>query len=169
MQKSVKEITSSSRTKYNLSSFFLLPAIIRTGRLYKGFINSYLYNCEDDLENNNRLYVLMDYEDLYLANSKHYVGHTKVKNGWLFTFDLSKYSRNIDLFIKGKYSKFDDEFKELICNIHHNRFAMETQLYKIVYKTADRRQYIEDKIGQELDDDAELCSICNLEEEVFYE
>lgn len=166
-----KKVQNSGKVrKYNLSSYFLLPIISGSITKNRDFLNSYLYDTNSDLINEeNYLYVLMKSEDEWLLQNGLYISHRQVENGYLYTFNISYYKTDIELFIQGKYSKFSEELKELLCNRSGTKNIMLSEIYKILYRTQERREKIEELIGQKLDDDAEVASSPDIETEIYME
>lgn len=166
-----KKVQNSGKTrKHNLSSYFLLPIVSSYLSKDKNFINSYLFDMSNDITNGNiHIYVLMSSENNELPKKDLYITHRQVKRGYLYTFDISYYLKDIELFIQGKYSKFSEELKELLCDRSGIKNVMLSEIYKILYRTQERREKIEELIGQKLDDDAEVASSPDLADEIFME
>ena len=165
----LKPVGKSSR-KFNWSSYFLLPIILPNGNRTKGFINSYVYSTEEDLkEDNCRLYIHLEEVSDRILSHPRYISNVETSKGYICSFDINKYKSDVDLFIQGKYSKFSQELKDLLCKNQTVKPEMNSQIYKVLYKTEDKRLEIEELVGQKLDDDAELASSPNIDEEIWDE
>lgn len=163
-----KPQNSGNIRKYNLSSYFLLPIISGNITKDRNFINSYLYDISSDTPD-DCIYVLMKSENEMLSQMSLYVNHRKVGDNYLYTFNIDYYKSDIKLFTEGKYSKFSEDLKELLCNRSGVKNIMLSEIYKILYRTQERREKIEELIGQKLHDDAEVASSPDLENEIFME
>lgn len=155
--------------KFNWSTYFLLPIVINISYRYKNLINSYIYNIEDIDKNNNYIYVLIKELDINLTKHKRYIEHNKIDRGYLYTFDIKDYKNDIDLFIQGKYSKFSQELKDLLCYNQPVVPIMSSVIYKILYRTEDKRIEVEKMIGMKLHEDAEVASSPYVEDEMYEE
>lgn len=164
-----KQLTGSkTNRKFNLSSYFLLPIILRQGYLYKGFINSYVYNSNLDLDDNTQyLTITVLNENINLTKHPRYEDHYKKDDIWVYVFNINDYKKDVELFLQGKYSKFSEDLKELLCYNQPIVPIMMSNIYKILYRTQEKKLEIEELIGQELPEDAELCSICDVEDEIL--
>ena len=109
----------------------------------------------------------MKFENDELSKKDLYITHRKVKEGYLYTFNISYYLKDVELFLQGKYSKFSKELKDLLCSKSGIKNIMLSEIYKILYRTQERREKIEELIGQKLHDDAEVASSPDLEDELF--
>lgn len=160
---------SKPKRKYNLSAYFLLPIILDLGSRYKGLVNTYIYNTSTELTNDaNHLYVELHHFDINLSKHKSYVSDVETNNKtYLYTFDISKYRHDVELFIQGKYSKMSQDLKDLLCRNSGVRPEMLSDIYKILYRTEDRKKYIEDLVGEKLMDDEEVCSSPDIDSEIF--
>lgn len=165
-----QKTTSSSGREFNFSTYFLLPIVIKEGRRYTNLINTYLYNLTNEVDTDGKtmLYVETKAIDYNLNTSKYYIADSKTENNThLYTFDISSYKSDVELFIQGKYSMFSQELKDDLCRKEQLALGtMFTDIYKILYRTDDKRKRVEAMIGQKLHEDAELCSSCNIEEEI---
>lgn len=96
----------------------------------------------------------------------------------LYQFDIpEKYKREFELFKKGKYSHFSEEYKQTVLQFHkttemarqRGTTIENTQLHGILYKSPLLKENIEKKIGQNLLTTEEVYSIPNAEEETFFD
>lgn len=153
--------------KYNLSTYFLVPIILDDGYKTQGYINSYLYNTREDLNQFQHIYILMTVEDPRFTANKRYITHIETNEGFLYTFNIDSYKKDVELFIQGKYSQFSQNLKDLLCKKQQVKNVMLSDIYKILYKTEDRRKMIEELVGQELLDHEEVCSRCDIGDEIY--
>jgi len=80
------------------------------------------------------------------------------ENHVLIIFDVpKKQKRNFELFKEGKYSKFNRNYKLKILEYH--KMNVDNVIGQILFKTIGRKRALENKIGMDLPDDAELYSI----------
>lgn len=155
-------------TKLNKSTKFLLPLIATsyiTNILQNpSFINTYI-------EFPNILIIQSRDSNIEWGNST-YLKEIVHHNGSFFYKYLipNEFCKEFDYFITGKYSKFSNKAKEIICysnNGGHRKNIENSLVYKVLYKTPDRKQFIEDRLGVKLPIEAELFSIPNIEEELY--
>lgn len=165
--KSIQTSGSKLTRKYNLSTYFFTPIILDNGYKTKGYINSYLYNTKEDINEYQHIYILMSEEDILYIKHKRYITHAKTNEGFLYTFNIDSYKNDVQLFIKGKYSEFSQELKDLLCKKQSIKNIMLSEVYKILYRTDDRRKMIEELVGESLHKEAELCSIVDIADEIY--
>jgi hypothetical protein len=165
---------------YNLSAYFLVPIIISQGRTYGGFVNSYLYCVNDKCAEAGDMNHTTDVDYIYielsrisfdLSTHKRYKYDFKTKEDtFIYVFDITDFKDDIELFIQGKYSKLSQKLKNILCKSESpSTGEMYSNIYKILYRTQDKREKLEKLIGEKLSDDAELCSSPDIEEEIRYE
>ena len=70
-------------------------------------------------------------------------------------------------FLEGKYSKFMEAHKKILCNHVKDSQKEYNKFYGTLYRTPERRMEIEDFLDVELEPDAELFSILNIDEELM--
>lgn len=159
---------------YNLSAYFLLPIVLSQGRKYKGLVDSYLYCVNDKYTDGGDVtYLYGEFTgiDYSLTTNKRYVDHFKSKTGnHICVFDITDFKDDVELFVQGKYSKFSQRLKDILCRSESPKEGeMFSNVYKILYRTQDKRERLELLIGQKLGLEAELCSSPDIEEEIKYE
>jgi hypothetical protein len=76
-----------------------------------------------------------------------------------------KHMKNFNLFKESKYSELDDEYKLKILEFHD--MGVESALAKILFKSDERRQELEDKLNADIPEDSELLSVINLKDEIL--
>tara|TARA_R110000744_G_scaffold321025_1_gene427130 strand:- start:476 stop:766 length:291 start_codon:yes stop_codon:yes gene_type:complete len=84
----------------------------------------------------------------------------------MFIFSVpKKHEDNYEKCVEGKYSEFNPEYKEQILTFHSSDIS--SSLGHILFKSKDRRLELEKELNIELNTDAELFSILNIELETF--
>jgi hypothetical protein len=84
----------------------------------------------------------------------------------LFVFKVPDiYKKDFENFKLGKYSKLRDSYKLQILDFH--RYDIDGNMGQILFKSKERREYLENKLDAQLPEDSELYSIMNEEEETF--
>ena len=86
----------------------------------------------------------------------------------MYVFDIPRrFEDDYNKFCNGQYSEISDEAKGLLIKHTGIKPVMNSQVYKVLYKTADQKKKIEDLIGEKLPLSAEVCSRPNLDDEVY--
>ena len=164
-------LKTAERTK---SSIFILPMLSGNRNLF--LYESHLINAfigHDTLEDHIVLLYRWSSDplfakfDLALKKFPTFVNSFDPDpNHVVFIFSIpEKYIENFNLFKKGKYSELDDNFKLKILDFHN--MGVESALAKILFKSSERRQELERKLGAELPEKSELLSIINLKTEIL--
>ena len=84
----------------------------------------------------------------------------------MFIFNVpKKHKINYQKCVEGKYSEFDPEYKEQILNFHSSDIS--SSLGHILFKSKHRKLKLEQELNIELNTDAELFSVLDLELETF--
>ena len=87
-------------------------------------------------------------------------------NHTMFIFNVpKKHKINYQKCVEGKYSEFDPEYKEQILNFHSSDIS--SSLGHILFKSKHRKLKLEQELNIELNTDAELFSVLDLELETF--
>lgn len=172
--------------KKNCATIFLLPGIglVRKDVLEVGFISAYLDDVNHEPHYENAVYLLFKPENMdtfrtfmtieklrsapILEDYDYEGGYVVV----VYRF-FDKYMPEYQLFLEGKYSKFSEEYIKLfpeqvaIPNAD-GKIKMEYSLqYHIFNRSNAIKEFWEDRIGQKLDEDAELWSSPDLDLEVL--
>ena len=167
---------SSNKTK---SRTYIVPLIHDYVEIHKSLmVNSYLFDLqrpEYNVDKNQGLFVLFRWSDnevykLYedtLLNSPYLVEHYDVdtEHYMLFLKYPADVLVDVDLILEGKYSKISEKSKRAI--IKYWNAHSSTDVYGTLFRTAIRKQKLEDMIGSTLPEDAEYSSIINLHHETF--
>lgn len=135
------------------------------------FINTYLgFDKEPDCK---KIYLLYRY-NYHLGEFEQTLTKT---NGFSTQYDVNpdyvvyefiieeKYQKDVQMFIKGKYSKMSDEAKRKILSFFG--FSKNGNMYGVLYKTPAKRKDLESFLSVHLPDTAELFSICELQKEIL--
>lgn len=177
MGKGAEIVKSSKKSIFienaNKSSVFILPLIGLTDSYY-GFINSYLgVRTETGVEglDGESIYMHIKYYDEKLQGIDEFEGYTKLPNEtYLYKFKLDNcYKEDYLYFIDGKYSQFKASTKDILCRAasDYRRKAQDTTIFGILYRTDERRKFMEELVGQKLPFEAELSSIVDLDSEIY--
>lgn len=164
----VKQLVKEIEIIRNKSFSFLLPLFKL--RDYKYIINTYLGDIKEDAFN-NKLYILSSKEDNNLLKNNNYLNHYDTNDGIMYVMSIpDEYSNEYNNFLIGKYSKFSENAKLVLCN-HACRNSIkknyETQMYSILYRTEKRKIELEVCLGTILPEDAEYASIFNEQLEIY--
>jgi hypothetical protein len=77
----------------------------------------------------------------------------------------NKYKKDVELFIKGKYSKISESVKKKILEFLH--LSKNGELGSVLFKSPLRKQSIEKILGVELEEDIDLYSAPDLNNEIY--
>ncbi len=158
----------------NKSFSYLLPLCGDTFKDFEYCIGCFVgSNLTPDLDRKIQLLWNTDYKD-YVYHDDWLVNHnlffdkySVCENYVMYIFELPRgYEHIYDLFIDGKYSKFDDEYKNHIIHFHKEFYKTDT-MKDVLYKAESMRKKWEEIIGQAIPKDMEVSSIPNIEEETF--
>jgi len=86
----------------------------------------------------------------------------------LYVFSVpEKHKHDYQMFLEGKYSKFDPDYKTRILRFHNS--GKDSTLGHILYRTKGRKKQLERalELNFELDEKAELYSILDIKEETY--
>lgn len=123
------------------------------------FVNCYI-------STDYRAYMIFDKTEDYDIVFHHYLQHLKDKNKniieyidqedeMIIVFTIpDKYLKNFDLFIRGKYSKFDEDYKQIVCNYFGKRSINDSHIvseYNTLYPQEFKRKFIAKRIYEEKD------------------
>ncbi len=169
-KKLVYTLTTAYLTK---SSMFVMPMMTGNRRLY--MFDTLFVNCFigiKDYENKIVLLYRFSGDTVFLRFEQ----ALQKFPGFVDTFDPSphfvafvfnipdKHLDNYVHFLNGRYSEFSPEYKEAVLDFHG--FTADGELGQIMFKSASRRQRMENQLEVAIDEDAELYSIPD-ETEVF--
>lgn len=107
-------------------------------------------------------------ESALVSNPYYYLSYELDDGTYMFVFKIpTHYEKDYLLFCEGKYSQFSDDYKARLCSMQTVSPLINSDVYQIIYKTPKKRQSIEDKIGMKLLDSEEVCSIPDLDKEIY--
>jgi hypothetical protein len=164
----VKVNSIINRLDYNKSVYFVLPMVGLDSK-YFSLINSYLGdNLNKPNYNFNKIFANIKYNDEKLrANPFYNTEYALPDRTWMYVFNIPEFFENdYVLFCDGKYSQFSADYKNQITK-YLQKPVQDSHIFKIIHKTADRKEYIENLVGQKLLDTEEVCSIPNLDKEIY--
>ncbi len=137
-----------------------------------GFINGYAKDGRKDVQYENCIYLLFkpddvdkfrDFLDGEYERTKSIVDDYDYEDGYVVVvYELSpKFKKDFELVRQSRYSKTSEEFQKLFPKIIKikkngvNREEVSLQ-FRVFNKTEDLKQFWEDKLGVEFDDEVEL-------------
>jgi len=160
--------------KKTITSIFFVPmlSIGREKLSDNGFINGYIKDDRKDTQYENAVYILFKPKDLYkfknfldeeYERTKSIIDDYDYEDGYVVVvYELNKrLDDDIALIKQGKYSLTSKKFQEIFPKIvklkrnglHKDEISIQ---YRIFNKTEDLRQYWEDKLGVEFDENWEV-------------
>jgi len=162
----------------NKSYTYALPMLSTEIEIHKNNLMSVFIGDEDKKEYDNHIFLLykfsaekefLEYED-YLKNTHLFVtSYDPDKTHVMFVFDVPAfYQTDYDLYIKGKYSEFNYDYKVIIFAFH-NIMDFKHKVAQVLFKHEDLKEEIEDRIGEEIPKGSEVSSIPDLNKEVYRE
>jgi hypothetical protein len=154
----------------NKSAFFILPLLGQPSYWYYGLLNCYLGDINNKPELTfKKIFINSESYDSKLLSTKYFNQLYQLEdNTYMYVFDIPKeYEEDYNKFSDGKYSDISEQAKALICKHSGIKPIMNSVVYKVLYKTADQKQKIEDLIGEELPLSAEVYSRPDLDREVY--
>lgn len=179
----IKEVGPENNRSYEMSvakrtkaSLFILPML--PGQRATYFFDKHLINCFIGTDKESHVIALLyrfsgstdfiKFEEMLkgLPNFKHMSDTTK--RTVLYVFDVpDEHLDDYFLFRRGMYSKFDPKYKIRILRFHNS--GKDSTLGKILYRDQSRKKQLERDLNLnfELDKNAELYSIPDLEEETY--
>lgn len=171
--------------KKTITSIFIVPTLkINRDRLKGiGFINGYTTDCQREDQYENCVYIVFRPDNIYKFRDflqDEYERTVSIIEDYdyedgivVVVYELGKeFEKDIKLIKQGKYSKTSKDFQEIFPRVikikrdglHRDELCLQ---YRIFHKTKDLREYWENKIGIELDDNMEVWTGWNEENESF--
>ena len=162
------EVFSSKRTK---SSNFVLPMVGGDRKLLfwdRLFVNCYIENDDTIL-----LVYRISLDPVFIKFQEALEKFKALKEVRfphpeyiVFAFSVpSKYNKDFNHFINGRYSKLSNDYKLKILDFHF--LDMEGQTAQILFKSSTRKKQLEDALGCILEEESELLSIIDPKKETF--
>lgn len=179
----IKEVGPSNNRSYEMSiakrtkaSLFVLPML--PGQRATYFFDRNMINCFIGTDKHENVIALLyrfsgdiefvRFEDM-LKNLDYFIESIDPTNRTvLYVFSVpEEHEHNYQMFLEGKYSRFDSDYKTRILRFHNS--GKDSTLGQILYRTKNRKKQLERalELNFELDDEAELYSILNIEEETY--
>ena len=171
--------------KKTITSIFIVPTLsIGRERLAdNGYINGYMKDGRKDIQYESCVYLLFKPEDLdkfrefldtEYERTKSIIDDYDYEDGYVVVVYIpsSRIGKDLELVKQGKYSKTSSQFQQLfpkVIKIKVNGLSRD-QLsiqYRIFNKTNDLKEYWEEKLGVEFDEDQEVWYGFFEEEEVL--
>ena len=167
----VYDLIMAPRTK---ASLFILPMLPGNRQSY--YYDTLFLNCFVGTKNeNNIIAVLFRFSGIKgfigleesLKKLKTFIkSEDPTKSTVMFVFKVpEKYIKNYKRFLNGKYSEMDSHYKHRILEFHNS--AVDGVIGQILFKDAERRARLEEAIGQDLPENAELLSTPTLSQETY--
>lgn len=141
-------------TKKNLSRAFILPMVgINYKQLPSNFINCYV-RIENDVQYCILIFdKLIDYDEIFYHfmnnvnnNNKHLLETNDYEEEVVFIFRIPELLKDdFNLFMQGKYSKFSEEYKKIICNFFGKKSIQDHHTvteYNTIYPEDFKRKQI---------------------------
>ncbi len=160
---------SIDKSIWNKSIYFILP-MIGINSSYYNLVNCFLGDNLNKPELNfRRIFVQLLEKDIKLEKYTYFESSYQIKNdGWMYIFKVPKqFDKDYTLYCDGKYSLFSDDYKDQIIRCIRERPYQNSPVYKVLFKTLDQKEHIEELIGQKLLDHEEVCSRPDLDLELY--
>lgn len=173
-----KEVLNKSRT-------YILPLIAARNSINIKYVrNTYLYTSEDF--ENFKLHLIHEFTDLEeiaeydkkLMQNPSYIRKLRVddddKIKFIYTFKLDKDFRDtFRNFMYGKYSKISNVDKNIIKSFWTDVYGIAgrkfvSKVKDILDRSSILKKELEEQLAVKLSDEAELSSIIDLEDEIYY-
>lgn len=169
MIKETEYLTSKNRT-YT----YILPALGNTSHEFKNLVQCFVGDHEFP-EEKGKVFLLYkisrepwfnDYFK-YITGHEYFERYYKIHDEYLMVVydlkgdDLERYKN----FVKGKYSKLDEDYKKKILNFHHLDYHSEVA--KVLWRKEDKYREWEKRLGMKISRTQEIGNMPDLEYEVF--
>jgi hypothetical protein len=166
--------------KKTVTSIFIVPTL-KLKKEYlnnNNFINGYIADLRKDIQYDDALYLLFKPENLdrfrEFVEDEYEHNHMLIddydyEDGFVvLVYKLNKkYDKDLELIMKGKYSKTSDDFQSIFPKVvkimknglHRDEISIQFRIFK---KTQDLREYWENKLAVSFDEDMEVWGGFNL-------
>jgi hypothetical protein len=166
--------------KRNKTCTYLLPSLSMNKKYTKPYftgIDNYItwgYLCNCYIHDNKFLNLVyrwcsndtFKHLEMILINHPQYVIKMDQNEFVIFQFRIpDEHLNNVDLFLKGKYSKFTDKLKQQI--IHFHQFLANQRVTQTLFKKKELRIMWEKELAMSLDENVELDSKPEKLEEIW--
>jgi hypothetical protein len=160
--------------KKTITSIFIVPtlSIDKEKLADNGYINGYIKDGKRDVQYDNAIYLLFkpesigrfaEFLDSEYQRTKQIIDDYDYEGGYVvIVYTLSeRLTDDIKLIKQGKYSKTSPRFQEIfpkIVKIKKNGMNKDeiSLQYRVFNKTSDLREFWEEKLGVDFDDDMEV-------------
>lgn len=172
--------------KKTITSIFMVPTL-KIGReklAENDFINAYIKDGGKDVQYKNAVYLLFhpknvdkfkQFLDDEYERTKSIVDDYDYEGGFVVVvYELNKkFGKDFTLIKQGKYSKTSKEFQALfskVIKVKKNGYQKDeiSLQYRVFNQTQDMREYWEDKLGVDFDDDMEVWEGWTEENEILF-
>lgn len=162
----------------NKSFTYILPMLSTEININNSNLKNTFIGDKSKKEYDNHIFLLykfsgskefLEYED-YLRNTHLFVdAYDPDDNHVMFVFDVPAfYQTDYDLFVKGKYSEMNYDYKVIIFAFH-NIMDHEHRVAKVLFKHPDLREEWEERTGVDIPKGMEVSSVPDLNKEVYNE
>lgn len=137
--------------KKNLSRAFILPMVgINYKTLPNNFINSYITTNDEIIIVFDKTY---EYNEIFYrffehckSNIKNYKNYEEESDEIALMFDIPQvFKEEFEIFLLGKYSKFSEDYKRIICNFFGSKSIKDLRTvteYNVIYPEDFKRKQI---------------------------
>ena len=156
--------------KKNKTCYFIIPLLGYSVNFFTALINCYLGDNTNKPDLTfKKVFIHLKYYDEKIVGIKYFNHYYRLEDDtYMYVYNIPKeFENDFILFCDGQYSKISQEAKDLICQKSGVRPVMDSLVYKVLYKTNDQKQLIEELIGEKLKDEYEVYSKPNLNREVY--
>lgn len=153
----------------NKSCFFILPLLGYPSYWYYGLINCYLRDKINKPELGYKIFLNLSSYDKKVLNIPEFNQFYQLEDStYMYVFDIPKYFQDdYDKFCLGQYSKISAEGKSLIIKLSGVKPITESIVHKVLYKTRDQKERIEEMIGMKLPLEAEVYGLPDIDKESY--
>lgn len=151
--------------KFTKTHRFILPLVTNIDKNNSNIINTYIHNGNIVVKTNTLI------NDFPVSQGSTIIDFKESDDYNYFIITIPElFEEDFILFLEGKYSKMSKVAKLAICNFNRTSADItDNDYYKILYKTPERKQFLEEFLNVTLPEEAELYSIINIEEETIDE
>lgn len=156
--------------KKNKSCYFIIPFLGVSYNFFNPIINCYLGDNTNKPDLTfKKIFIHVKNYDIDFTKLMYFNHSYKLEdNTYMLVYDIpEQFEDDYIKFCDGQYSKFSQLAKDLICDKSGIRPVIDSLVYKVMYKTKDQKNLIEELIGQKLKDEYEVYSRPNLDKEVY--
>lgn len=134
---------------------FILPMCnLNYKTLPNNFINSYLYNTDEIVlifDKHNKNIIDFKYFIESLKTNEYYITFIEDDNEYSFFLKISSGNlKTLNLFLEGKYSQFNEDYKKYLCMLYGKKTVEDTYHvteYNILYPQDFKKKQIAERLG----------------------